>query len=218
MTAHVPDSANRSDKVFDGIEVQRVKNHVEVTGVSEVEVREALRLRRKVIEIRTDARRTLEDYLNQTMLQSDENLISSSTQRQVKRTTALRQSLLADHGAETYDSLAELRDAETSSVRAWVARARDRGDLFTIKVKGRILIPRVQLDDRGDLDVNVISLVQPLLQAGLDGWSLWAWLTSPTGRLSGGIPAEVVTRNPARAQKAADLYAADLEQARGDAA
>ena len=64
MTAHVPDSANRSDKVFDGIEVQRVKNHVEVTGVSEVEVREALRLRRKVIEIRTDARRTLEDYLN----------------------------------------------------------------------------------------------------------------------------------------------------------
>lgn len=214
MTADVPNKVNRSQSTREDIRVEQVKNHVEVIGLSVRDVKEAIELAQKVDAVRTDTRRALEDYLNKTLLESDEDLMSSATQRQVKRTAALRQSLLTDHGAQTHESLAAVRDSQSSSVRAWVARARERGELFTVKVKGRILIPQVQLNAEGNLDQKITALVRPLLQAGLDSWSLWAWLTSPTGRLSGKTPADVAQENPARARKAADLYAADLERSR----
>ena len=138
--------------------------------------------------------------------------------QQVEMTADLRRSLLADHGAVSYKAFAQLCGSRTSAVRAWVVRVSGRGYLFTVEDNGRILIPRVQLDTNGNLNEHVAALVQPLFHAGLDSWSLWAWLTSPTGRLNGEIPAEVAKEDPARARKAAALYAADIERSRGTAA
>lgn len=202
MTAHTPDR----------IEIRDGTDHVEVTGLSAQDVQSAIELYRAVDDSKLHARAALEDHLNQALLTGNTELLSTATQRQVQRTAALRQRLMNDSGYETYESLARLRDSQVSSVRTWVARARERGELFTVKVKGTTLIPKVQLTAGGELQTKVTTLVRPLITSGLDEWSLWAWLTTSTGLLSGEIPAEVVSYEPERAQRATERYAAEISR------
>lgn len=195
-------------------EVRAVQDHVEVIGLSLNDVEEALQLAQQVSAARLELRRSFEGQINRILLERAGDLLPSASQRQIQRTADLRQSLLAENGAETYKSLATLRDTKPSSVRTWVSRARERGELFTINLQGTTLIPRVQLTEDGNLHPAITPLVRTLLSADLDAWSLWAWLTSPTGLLSGDIPAEIAPVKPSRAQKAADRYAAELERGR----
>ncbi len=223
MTAEVPKKATPSKgssrssrgKRAQHIKVRKVQDHVEVIGVSVTDVEEALRLADEISQAQLDVRRSLEGQVNQILLKRAGDLIPSASQRQIQRTADLRERLIAEHGAETYESLAQLRETKPSSVRTWVSRVRERGELFIIKLHGTTLIPRVQLTDDGSLHPAITPLVRSLLQAGLDAWSLWAWLTSPTGLLSGEIPAKVAPMQPARVQKAADRYAAEIERGRG---
>lgn len=208
MTANTPDR----------IEIRDGADHVEVVGLSAQDVQRAIELYRAVDDSKLQARAALEDYLNHALLSQDTELLSTPTQRQVQRTAALRQRLMNDSGYETYESLAHLRESQVSSVRTWAARARERGDLFTVKLKGSTLIPKVQLSTHGDLNAKVTTLVRPLIASGLDEWSIWAWLATSTGLLSGEVPAEVVEYEPERAQRAADRYAAEMSRIRDSAA
>src|SRR5699024_2132287 len=148
-------------------------------------------------------------YLSKTV-----PLISEETQRQAQRNVSFRARLLEEEGAETYESLAVLRGRSQSTTRAWVARHRDRLTMFTIEVEGKTLIPKVQLTDRGGLKKNVAALITPLLKAEIGAWGLWSWLTAPTGLLSDEIPAVGAETHPDRALTAAELYAADLRDAK----
>jgi hypothetical protein len=222
MTAPVPDRTNKSPRRTSGIgpryKVSKFKGRVVVEGVSVGDVEDALRLAQRVSEVRHKARESFENFVNSSLLESNEELVPSASQRQVQRTAALRQKLLTEFGAETHETLAQIRDSQPSSVRAWVTRAREQGELFTVKFKGRVLIPKVQLDDEGKLDPAISALVRPLMETDLDGWSIWTWLTHPTGHLSGKIPAELAHVDLERAQRAADLYALDLRNERGEVA
>lgn len=84
-------------------------------------------------------------------------------------------------------------------------------DLFTVRAQGQTLIPAAQLTATGELDRAVSQLVRVLREADMDGWSLWAWLCSPSGLLSGGIPAVVVHASPDRVLRAARRTASDLQ-------
>lgn len=222
MPAPVPDrtskSPRRPSRITRQYKVSELKGRVVVEGVSVGDVEEALRLAQRVSEVRHDARDSFEDFVNFSLLETNEELVPSASQRQIQRTAALRQKLLTKYGAETHETLAQIRDSQPGSVRAWVTRAREQGELFTVKFKGRVLIPKVQLDDEGELYPAISALVRPLLEADLDGWSLWTWLTHPTGHLSGKIPAELAHVDLERAQRAADLYALDLRNERGEVA
>lgn len=121
-------------------------------------------------------------------------------------------------GYETHESLAQFRNAPPSSVRTWVSRLRQNNELFTVKLNGKTLIPSVQLTAAGELRPEVAGLVRPLSEAGLDGWSLWAWLCNPTGLLSDAVPAELAHTDPRRAQKAAERYAAEIRLAQSNIA
>ena len=201
----------------DRFEVRETTNHVAVFGLSAEEVQSAIHLYRAVDDSKLHARAVLEEYLNQALLASGTELLSTATQRQVQRTAALRQRLMNDSGYETYESLAILRDSQVSSVRTWVARARERGDLFTVMVKGTTLIPKTQLTTDGQLNAPVTTLVRPLIASGLDEWSIWAWLATSTGLLSGEVPVEVVAQEPERAVRAAERYAAEISRLRNSA-
>lgn len=222
MTAPVPERSSKSlgkpSRVAKQYKVSKFEGRVVVEGVSVGDVEEALRLAERFAEVRHEARDSFEDFVNSSLLESNRELVPTSSQRQVQRTAALRQKLLTTYGAETHETLAQIRDSQPSSVRAWVTRAREQGELFTVKFKGRVLIPKVQLDEDGNLDPAISALVRPLLEADLDGWSLWTWLTHPTGHLSGNIPAELAHVDLGRAQRAADLYAVDLRNKRGEVA
>lgn len=208
MSAHTPDR----------IEVRDSADHVEVVGLSVQDVQNAIELYRAVGDSKLHARSALEDYLNQALLTSGTDLLTTATQRQVQRTAALRQRLMHESGYETHKTLAQLRDSQVSSVRTWVARARERGELFTVKVKGTTLIPKVQLTSDGELNTKVTPLVRPLVSAGLDEWSIWAWLATSTGLLSGEVPVEAVDQQPQRVQRAAERYAAEISRIRASTA
>jgi hypothetical protein len=100
----------------------------------------------------------------------------------------------------------------------WVSRRREKGELFTVELQGRTLIPSVQLTADGGLDAAIAQLSRTLLEAGLGSWELWTWLTSPTGRLSGDVPAQVVRTNARRANAAAARHADELRLARDQVA
>lgn len=202
----------------DKVQVQGTRGGVEVVGLSEQEVRHAVTLLQAVQHRQLRARDALQARVNQTMLDANTPLVPAASQNQIQRSAALRDDLLVSHGYETYASLAESRGMRESSVRAWVARARERGELFTVKVGGQVVIPAVQLTADGLLDQQVVRLVKPLLVADLDPWSSWAWLCTPTGLLSGDVPSEAVRSNPLRALRAASRYADELARVRPDGA
>jgi hypothetical protein len=47
-----------------------------------------------------------------------------------------------------------------------------------------------------------------LIDAGVQSWALWTWLTSPTSLLSGEIPEQLVRSTPQRVLRAARRLAA----------
>lgn len=203
MTAQVPED----------IQVRDAADHVEVVGISVAELNDALTLYRAARNEQTAARTALYQ-INRAMLTAEVPLVQPVTQRQVQRETALREDLLSRQGFETYETLAQKRGTTQSSARVWVGRRRDELQLFTVKVKGRTLIPAVLIAADGELDHAVSKLVTPLLAAEMDNWAIWAWLCSPTGLLSGEVPAGVAQINPERAQRAAERAAAEIRHAR----
>ncbi|MCQ9366754.1 hypothetical protein NQ038_09565 [Brevibacterium sp. 50QC2O2] len=198
-------------QVPENVGVHAGDDHIEVTGLSEDEVRQAIALFQATGREQLRARSALYAHVNRAMVDAAIPLIPEATARQAQRLAANREALLLEHDHETYRSLAQKRQSRESSARTWVARMRERGDLFTLKVAGQTIIPALQLTADGTLEASMTPLVRTLLAAGMNGWSLWAWLTSPSGLLSGGIPAEVVGDNPRRALRAATRMAAELE-------
>lgn len=81
-----------------------------------------------------------------------------------------------------------------------------------MEVKGKTLVPAIQLFADGQLDELVSEhLVKPLLSTGMEPWSLWSWLTSPTGLLNGEFPAEAVVIDQKRVLRTVERQVADLE-------
>lgn len=195
------------------VEVRVVQGHVEVSGLGGDEVKNAIDIYRSVVSAKLEARDSFSSYVNRALLEESSRRLDDPSQQQIRRTAALRERLLADEGFETYASLAELRNSNIKATRTWVGRHRDKHQIFTAEIGGKIIIPRVQITDSGELDRRIASLIHPLSEAGLGGWGIWAWLTSPTDRLSGEVPRDVVEQNQARAIKAASRYAQEIQQA-----
>ncbi|MFI8414323.1 hypothetical protein ACIGB6_17840 [Paeniglutamicibacter gangotriensis] len=193
------------------INVRTVNGQVEVVGLNEYEVSSAISLYRAVENVRVQARATLASYVNEAMMEENILLVSAASQRQLQRSAALRQRLVQENGAETYASLAKLRGTTESSIRDWVSRLGRVGELFTVESRGLVLVPSVQLTDSRNVNPLISGLVHPILDAGADGWSLWAWLTRPTGFLGGEVPSEVAGNDFGRAHKAALRYASELQ-------
>lgn len=196
------------------VSVHSTDGHVEVSGLDQQEVEFAISLYRAVSTEQVGARAALASHVNRAMLEEGIPLVPAASQKQVQRSAELRRRLLEEHGAESYATLAQLRGSRESSARTWVSRARGAGGLLTVELQGRTLIPTVQLTDSGEARPQILEILRPLLRSGADGWSLWAWLTSPTGLLSGEIPAEVAEANTHRAYRAAERYATELRQTR----
>ena len=80
--------------------------------------------------------------------------------------------------------------------------------MFTVPDGVRAIIPAFQLDNAGEPRGDLAPLLSVLLPAGVDGWELWTWLTSPTSLLSGDIPEVVAAANVDRALTAPQRFAA----------
>ena len=183
---------------------------LELQGLTQAEAQEAINTYAKHVELRVHMRAQLREAVDHAYM-DDLPLVSEATQKQAKRTANARVRLIQDEGAATYHSLAEMRGTGQGGARSWVNRLRRDNLLFTVEVNGKTLIPMVQLTSDGQLDELVSEhLVKPLLSAGMEPWSLWSWLTSPTGLLSGDIPAVIVHTATDRVDRAVQRHIADL--------
>lgn len=183
-------------------------DHVEVRGVSRRRVVEALDLLERVRAVQAEHAAATRGDLVHTLMASNIALIPPATVAQAQRLASHRDALLATP-LYTHGSLRELRgDARESSTRTWLSRRKAEGKVFTVTHNGRTLIPAFQLDDRGEPRPELRPLLATLQRAGVHGWALWTWLTSPTSLLSGAAPEQLVRTVPQRALRAAERVAA----------
>jgi hypothetical protein len=183
-------------------------DRVEVRGVNRRQVAEALHLLDKVHAVQADhAAATRGELLHALMVQSV-SLTPPATLAQAQRLANRRAALLATP-VLTHESLRELRgDTKVSTTRTWVTRRRDAHALFTVTHNGRTLIPAFQLDQHGQPRAELQPILSILLEAGIHGWQLWTWLTTPTSFLSKGVPEHVARTEPDRVLRAAKRFAA----------
>lgn len=212
--------------------MERYSDHLEIRGLTQSELDETfeqLRLIRdlqqhKVVStdeltetlaqlvellgtLKAERAAAVRDELVQVLTSREVSLVPPATLAQAQRLAAHREALLATP-VYTHETLSEVRgNARPSSTRTWLTRRRDEHALFTVNVKGTTVIPAFQLDETGEPRPELQPIVSALQEGGIEGWSLWTWLTKPTSFLSGGIPEEVARTNPERALRAAQRFA-----------
>lgn len=180
---------------------------VEVAGASGDEVRRALDLLDAHRQRARASATAVERVLVSAAVEESIALAPPAALLQARRLAAHRARLVAA-GAYSHADLAALHDsARESSTRTWLTRRREQRVLFTVKFDGRTLVPAFQLDQHGQPRVELTPLLRVLLDTGIDGWTLWTWLTSPAALLSGEVPERVATSNPQRALTAARRFA-----------
>jgi hypothetical protein len=108
-------------------------------------------------------------------------------------------------------------EEDVAAIGAWVyARRRERA-LIVLDPPGlrSLVVPAFQLTAAGDPRPELRPLFAVLLGApGLDGWSVWSWMTSANGDLAGDSPERVAGADPERVLRVATGFAAAAEESR----
>jgi hypothetical protein len=181
---------------------------LEVSGVDRRDLEEALSLLPVVQELQAADYPRTRDQLLRALMHQHIPLTPPASVTQAQRLAAHRDSLLAAE-VFTHETLQQMRgDRQTSSTRTWVTRRRQSRELFTVAHGGQTIVPAFQFTQDGVLRPELRPLIAALVDAGIDGWQLWTWLTSASSFLSGGVPQEVARTQPERALRAAQRFAA----------
>lgn len=93
----------------------------------------------------------------------------------------------------TYDTLAAVRGASVNATRFAVHKSAADNRLLVVAHEARTLVPAFQLDPQGEVRPELVDVLAPLLAAGMDPWSAWAWLTQPAALLGGAVPEQAAT-------------------------
>lgn len=127
-------------------------------------------------------------------LESDPYIIaavSPDTLEHARRVAATRSRLLAS-GSWTVTQLADVRGDSKGSVRTWISRQRRSGRLFTVTVRGETRVPALVLDEGAEPIPGLERVLGPLQAIGMQPWSLWVWLDTPSPWLDGRRPADLL--------------------------
>lgn len=181
-----------------------------IPGLSVERLRRALRLLNAADEMQAELADERREQLLQAMIVADVDPVPRATLRQAERLARHRERLLAS-GAHTIESLGALRgDHAESATRTWLTRRRRANELFTVTSRQATLVPAFQLDEAGEPLRALRSVLGVLTTAGLGGWEVWTWLTTPTSWLSGDVPASLLASAPDRVTTAAERFASNV--------
>ena len=112
----------------------------------------------------------------------------------LRRESRLRQELL-DGGWLDYAGVAARRGVSENAARFALHKAAERRTVLLVQHEGRTLVPAFQIDDAGEVRDELLTVLEPLLAAGVEPWRAWIWLTTPAGLLGGAVPHEAA-RDP----------------------
>lgn len=116
---------------------------------------------------------------------------------------------LRDAGSYDIEALAALRNETVQETRRFVAEACDAGELFVVEDGGRSVGPAIVLTSEGQPRPELTAAISVLRAVGEEGWSLWAWLATPSAWLGGAVPAELATHDKNRVTEAARRLASN---------
>ena len=107
----------------------------------------------------------------------------------LRRESRARAALL-DGGWEDYAGVGRMRGVSENAARFALHKAAERRAVLLVQHDGATLVPSFQLDAKGEVRSELLTVLEPLLAAGVDPWRAWIWLTSPAGLLGGAVPHE----------------------------
>lgn len=102
---------------------------------------------------------------------------------------------LLDGGWVGYAEVGRRRSTSENSARFALHKAAERRAVLLVQHDGATLVPTFQLDAEGQVRDELLTVLEPLIAAGVDPWRAWIWLTSPAGLLGGAVPHEAA-RDP----------------------
>ncbi len=111
------------------------------------------------------------------------------------RREARARAALLDGGWLDYAEVGRLRGVSENAARFALHKAAERRAVLLVQNDGATLIPSFQLDRDGLVRDELLTVLEPLLAAGVDPWRAWIWLTSPVALLGGAVPHEAA-RDP----------------------
>ena len=112
----------------------------------------------------------------------------------LRRESRARAALL-DGGWLDYAAVGRLRGVSENAARFALHKAAERRAVLLVQHGAATLVPAFQLDAGGQVRDELLTVIEPLLAAGVDPWRAWIWLTSPAGLLGGAVPADAA-RDP----------------------
>ena len=179
---------------------------VTVEGATDTDVQTALALLDAMRTLQADTVSVSRSALLHAIGHAGIDLVPPAALEQARKLAQLRNRLMSTP-AYSYETLAEVRhEPSIASLRTWVSRRRQAHQLFTVSDPPRVVLPAFQFDEAGQLRPELAPLLSVLMSAAVDGWSLWAWLTTPSSLLSGEVPERVAVVDPARALRAAQRF------------
>ena len=102
---------------------------------------------------------------------------------------------LLDDGWLDYAAVGRLRGVSENAARFALHKAAERRAVLLVQHDGATLVPSFQLDPQGQVREELLTVLEPLIDAGVDPWRTWIWLTSPAALLGGAVPHEAA-RDP----------------------
>lgn len=90
-----------------------------------------------------------------------------------------------------------------------VSAADAPADAFAVAAGDGAAAPAFQFDETGAVRAELRPILEVLCGAGVGGWQLWVWLTTPTPLLSGEVPERLARTEPARVLRAAQRFVGD---------
>jgi hypothetical protein len=108
--------------------------------------------------------------------------------RQMRRRQALRERLLA--GALTPADVAARQGVGLPAAERWMADEAAAQRLVVVSTIDGLRVPSIFIDEEGRLRPGFEQVLRPL--RSLSAWATWMWLVTPSGWLSGSIPAELI--------------------------
>ena len=94
-----------------------------------------------------------------------------------------------------YAAVGRLRGVSENAARFALHKAAERRAVLLVPHDGATLVPSFQLDPQGQVRDELLTVLEPLMAAGVDPWRTWIWLTSPAALLGGAVPHEAA-RDP----------------------
>lgn len=140
----------------------------------------------------------------------DRGFLSAAAVLQARRNAEARRDFLGEFPALTSSEVADAANSRATNRASLANRWRDEGKVFAVRVGDQQLYPAFQFDAHGRPLEVIAGVLKHLSEGDLNDWQTALWFTSPTDRLGGQRPVDVLSDQPDAVVEAASREVGEL--------